>query len=149
MPKQIKKVLFHQISLFVGLAMIVSFSSIFGAILLRQVLAAPAGTGSVLTGVQDIKGTGFVKDAHSLKQIRDKLDTVGGGGPGSWNCQVVFQSGDQWEGAVSCPSGFTLITGGCRYVNGDVKFRPYGNGWICTGGLPSAVNVEAHAWCCQ
>ncbi|MFH1713435.1 MAG: hypothetical protein ABH896_04630 [Candidatus Jacksonbacteria bacterium] len=51
MPKQIKKVLFHQISLFVGLAMIVFFSSIFGAILLRQVLAAPAGEGIISTWI--------------------------------------------------------------------------------------------------
>ncbi len=82
------------------------------------------------------------------------VDAQSGGGPGGWTCTTVSATGAGGQVAISCPSGYQLITGGCRmkaiwdmnYAHEFVN-HPSGNGWTCSSFTGS--HTVAYARCCQ
>lgn len=71
---------------------------------------------------------------------KNYVDSQVGSNPSSWECKTV--SGTQ---IAECPSGFSLITGGCDCSagNGCDVSKPSSNGWVCS------PNSTVYARCCK
>ncbi len=77
------------------------------------------------------------------------VDAAVGGGPGSWTCTAVNAGvSSNYTSTVYCPSGYTLITGGCSCPSNHPywEYPAYQNGWECRTGLDY---IRAYAWCCK
>jgi|GEM_PF-2580398 len=105
-------------------------------------IGSPA-TSDTLEVSGNVEATGTVCDTNGC--IGDGLGS---------DCVInSWESGSQ-SGTLDCPSGYTLISGGCAVyagVSGDddlLTTRPDGNGWTCGSSAVDRL-VRIYTYCCR
>jgi hypothetical protein len=104
--------------------------------------------------VDDIKAVRSVGTNGNETQRAIEAAVAAGGGPGSWECQIV----NSGSSTADCPVGTKLITGGCLIPgtgatnnNNPVDNSNHTGSWFCNGSSSGGAlpPSQAFAWCCK
>jgi hypothetical protein len=105
------------------------------------------------------EGNFIISNDSIISIINNKLDSLNKSinliGPGNWDCITVTNSDYEVnpKTTASCPSGYTLISGGCKFDYSSsailTENSPYENMWECAVVSGTNTQLTVAAYCCK